>query len=35
MKPMLHALLCSGLMALSAAAALLIATPPIYPLRPK
>lgn len=28
MKPMLHALLCSGLMALSAAAALLIATPP-------
>ena len=28
MKPMLHALLCSGLMALSLAAALLIANTP-------
>lgn len=28
MKPMLHALLCSGLMALSAAAALLIVNTP-------
>ena len=30
MKPMLHALLCSGLMALSAAAALLIINPFTY-----